>query len=176
MSTPETHPIDIVSMRAIGYSADGKSLVLAFKSTYPPDRSYSVPIECMKTFIADLQRLGSSSGTAPTVPMEKTAERPVAANNGSSKAPKGLETSEKPVQTPNQVAARAPRSWMLGTGLPQHPVVLLVFDPKAPEQAAYVIGEDGARKMAAGLVEQAERIAQHRSGSMPTAASAPTKN
>jgi len=176
MSTSETHPVDIVSMRAIGYSADGKSLVLAFKSTYPPDRSYSVPIECMKAFIADLQRLGSSPGTAPTVPMEKTAERPVATNNGSSNASKGPGTSEKPVQAPNQVAARAPRRWMLGTGLPQHPVVLLVFDPQAPEQAAYVIAEEGARTMAAGLLQQADRITQHRSGSIPTAAPAPSKN
>lgn len=174
MSTPEMHPIEVVSMRAIRYAADGKSLVLAFKSTYPPDRSYSVPLECMKAFIADLQRLGSSPGAAG--PMEEAAERPVAAKNGASKSPNGHGTSEKPGQTPNRVTARAPRSWTLGTGLPQHPVVLLVFDPKAPEQAAYVIGEEGARKMATGLVQQAERIAQHRSGSAPTAAPASSKN
>jgi hypothetical protein len=172
MSTPETPPIDVVSMRAIGYAADGKSLVLAFRSRNSPDRSFSVPIDCMKAFIADLQQLGSNA--SPAVPTEENTEPPAAANNEAFNASKGFGTSEKPAQAPNQVAARAPRRWMLGTGLPQHPVVLLVFDPQAPEQAAYVIAEEGARTMAAGLLQQADRITQHRSGRMPTAA--PPKN
>jgi hypothetical protein len=172
MSTAEMHPIDVISMRAVDYAADGKSLVLAFQSKNSPDRSYSVPIDCMKAFIADLQQLGAARGNPPAVPMEKTAERSAVANNGQFKAPKRPETSEK--RTSNQVEARAPRGWMLGTGLPEHPVVLLVFDPQTPEQAAYVIREDGARKMAAGLLHQSDRLAQHRSGARPSVATEPS--
>jgi len=60
---------------------------------------------------------------------------------------------------------------MLGTDLPQHPAVLLAFDPQTQDQAAYVLAEDAARKMSTALLQQADRLAQHRSGSAPTSVS-----
>ena len=173
MTTPAKPPIDVVSMRAVGYAADGKNLLLAFKSKYSPERNYSVPIECMKDFIADLTRLGSSA--APAGPSVKAAASPAAANSAPV-AVNGQAAHAKPVQIPTQVAARTPRRWMLGTGLPQHPAVLLVFDPQAPERAAYVLAEDGARKLSSALLQQAERLAQHRSSASPTTSPKSPKN
>jgi hypothetical protein len=169
-------PIDVVSIRAVSYSEDRKNLMLALRSKYSGERSYSVPVDCMKELIADLHRLGSAPNaaappaTAPALEIRPSAETKTV--NGSN----GHAAVEKPAPTPHQVTARTPRRWMLGTGLPQHPVVLLVFDPQSPDQAAYVIAEEAARKMSTGLMQQAERLAQHRSTSAPAPAPPGPKN
>jgi hypothetical protein len=168
-------PIDVVSIRAVSYSEDRKSLTLALRSKYSGERSYSVPVDCMKALIADLQRLGSTSSAA-VAPTEPPPENLPLAETKTVNGSTGHNGSEKSAQTPNQVTARTPRRWMLGTGLPQHPVVLLVFDPQTQDQAAYVIAEDAARNMSTGLLQQAERLAQHRSGSAPPAAPLGPKN
>ena len=177
MSSPGMPPIDVVSIRAVSYSEDRKNLLLALRSKYSGERSYSVPVDCMKTLIADLQRLGSgappSAAVAPTPAPAIPPQSPPLAETKLVNGSNGHSAGPKPVQTPQQVTARTPRRWMLGTGLPQHPVVVLVFDPQSQDQAAYVIAEDAARNMSTGLLQQAERLAQHRSGPTPAA---PPKN
>jgi len=47
--------------------------LLALKSKYTAERSYSVPIECMKALIVDLQRLGSDpNAAAPALIVPRT--------------------------------------------------------------------------------------------------------
>jgi hypothetical protein len=176
MSSPGMPPIDVVSIRAVSYAEDRNSLLLALRSKYAGERTYSVPIDCMKALIADLQRLGSAPSEPAKGRIEAGADGLPAPQKTPAKGSNGQTSGAKPAQTPNQVTARTPRRWMLGTGLPQHPVVLLVFDPQTQDQAAYVIAEDGARSMSTALLQQAERLAQHRTGSAPTAAPAAPKN
>ena len=176
MSSPGMPPIDVVSIRAVSYAEDRKSLVLALKSKYSGERNYSVPVECMKALIADLQRLGSEQNVVASAPMAPEPDAGPRPTSHPASGANGHTAGREPVPGPHQVTARTPRRWMLGTGLPQHPVVLMVFDPKTPDQAAYVITEDAARKMSAGLLQQADRLAQQRTGAGPAASPTPPKN
>jgi hypothetical protein len=50
---------------------------------------------------------------------------------------------------------------MLRSGLPDHPFVLMVFDPQTETQAGFALTVESAREMAAGLVKYADILASH---------------
>ena len=54
----ETAAITVVAFRAEGYSPDGKNLIISLRAKYSSaERKYSVPLECWRDFLVDLQRL-----------------------------------------------------------------------------------------------------------------------
>ena len=54
----ETAPIAVVAFRAESYSPDGKNLIISLRTKYSSaERKYSVPVECLKDLLVDLQRL-----------------------------------------------------------------------------------------------------------------------
>lgn len=56
-------PVSVTTVRALGYSADGKDLVLSLTTKYSEaERLYSVPLKCFSDLILDLRRLSSSDG------------------------------------------------------------------------------------------------------------------
>ena len=62
-------PVTIVALRAESYSASDESIVISLRAKYSTtERTYSVPIECLRDLIVDLRRL---SLAAPTAPCEK---------------------------------------------------------------------------------------------------------
>ena len=70
MSHNNTSPISVTAMRADYYSPDGKTVTISLTTKYSAaERKYSVPVECLRDLILDLQRLNA---TAP-----KLAPRPV---------------------------------------------------------------------------------------------------
>ena len=56
----------------------------------------------------------------------------------------------------DQIQVKAPKKWMVGSGLPTHRVVFLIFDPQTESQAGFALSADAAIKMAAELVKQAQ--------------------
>jgi len=59
MEKDELVPISVTALRAVGYSADGKDVILSLTTKYSTaERTYSVPVECFSDLIADLKRLG----------------------------------------------------------------------------------------------------------------------
>ena len=50
---------------------------------------------------------------------------------------------------------------MLRSGLPDHPLVVLVFDPQTEKQSGYGLTAGAAREMAVGLVKYADTVAKH---------------
>ena len=54
-----------------------------------------------------------------------------------------------------------PKKWMLRSGLPDHPLVILVFDPLTEKQSGYGLTAGAAREMAVGLVKYADTLAKH---------------
>jgi hypothetical protein len=70
----------------------------------------------------------------------------------------------KPSGLQNQLAVKTPQKWMVGSGLPKHPVVLLIFDVQTDTQGGYALSADAATDMAAGLLKNAEALRKHISG------------
>ena len=57
----EMAPITVVAFRAESYSPDGKNLVISLRTKYSSaERKYSVPLECLRDLLVDLQRLQTS--------------------------------------------------------------------------------------------------------------------
>jgi hypothetical protein len=57
----EMAPIAVVAFRAESYSPDGKNLVISLRTKYSSaERKYSVPLECLRDLLVDLQRLQTS--------------------------------------------------------------------------------------------------------------------
>jgi hypothetical protein len=57
-----------------------------------------------------------------------------------------------------QIQVKAPKKWMVGSGLPQHQVVFLIFDPQTDAQAGFALSADAANAMAAELVKRAQAL------------------
>ena len=59
-------PISIVALRAEGYSADGAEVIVSLRTKYSAaERRYSVPLECFRDLLLDLQRLEAITQSAP---------------------------------------------------------------------------------------------------------------
>jgi hypothetical protein len=70
----------------------------------------------------------------------------------------------QPVAKANQVTIRTPKKWMVGSGLPKHEVVLLIFDPQTEVQSGFALSAEAATEMAAALVKNAEMLKTKRAG------------
>jgi hypothetical protein len=77
MSQDETLPVSVVAVRAEDYSPDGNSVVISLRTKFSnAERKYSVPLECFRDLIVDLERLNASKSAEPSV---QPKERPTAA-------------------------------------------------------------------------------------------------
>ena len=62
----ETAPVTVVAFRAESHSPDGKNLIISLRTKYSSaERKYSVPLECLRDFLVDLQRLQASNPEHP---------------------------------------------------------------------------------------------------------------
>ena len=95
-------------------------------------------------FIADLQTLQPRGATRST---------PGAATTS-------IDTSaSRPTVDRNKINITIPKKWMLRSGLPDHPVVIMVFDPQTETQAGFALSATSAKEMAAGLTKYADALA-----------------
>ena len=59
----DAFPISVVALRAEGYTSDGKNVIISLTTKYSvAERKYSIPVECVADFIADLNRLNAFAG------------------------------------------------------------------------------------------------------------------
>jgi hypothetical protein len=137
MQQSKTPPIRAIDLRADNYSPDGKNIIISFATKYVAERRiYSVPVECLNEFIADLQKLKSPTGTTSI----NTSRQPAAA-----------QTPEKEL---NRITVTVPKRWI-------HPLVVMVFDPQTEAQAGYALTATAAREMAVALVKYADTVAKY---------------
>ena len=137
MQQSKTPPIRAIDLRADNYSPDGKNIIISFATKYVAERRiYSVPVECLNVFIADLQKLKSPTGTTSI----NTSRQPAAA-----------QTPEKEL---NRITVTVPKRWI-------HPLVVMVFDPQTEAQAGYALTATAAREMAVALVKYADTVAKY---------------
>ena len=63
--------MSIVALRAESYSPDG-NVVISLRTKFSSvERKYSVPLECFRDLIVDLQRLDASKANEPSIQPEK---------------------------------------------------------------------------------------------------------
>jgi hypothetical protein len=72
MSQDDASSISVIAFRAERYSQDGKSIVVSFRTKFSSaKRKYLVPMECLRDFTVDLQRLDAS----PKIPQSRIQKR-----------------------------------------------------------------------------------------------------
>jgi hypothetical protein len=143
-------PVAIVDFRAEQYSPDGQAIVVSFATAESAERrSYTLPVQSLYGFIADLQKLPSAGGPPPQTP--PTPEPP--------SSPQPVAPSPAPPAAPNQVEVTVPKAWM-ARALPDRNLVVMVFNPQTEKQIAYAMPPEAVREMAAALVKQAEKLAK----------------
>ena len=70
----ETAPITVVAFRAESYSPDGKNLIISLRTKYSSaEWKYSVPVECLKDLLIDLQRLQAFNIEHPAENLDQDA-------------------------------------------------------------------------------------------------------
>jgi hypothetical protein len=142
MQQSKMPPIGAIDFRADSYSPDGKTIIVSLATKYSAERrTYSVPVQCLYDFVADLKKLKSTTATTPIQTSGQLA--PV------------------PAKDLNRIKITVPKKWMLRSGLPDHPLVVMVFDPQTEAQAGYALTATAAREMAVALVKYADTLAQH---------------
>ena len=150
MEQSKTPAVNVIAMRAGNYSPDGKSLIISMTTKYSAERTYSVPVECLYELIADLQKLKK-----PTVP--GSIEAPIQPPT----APATVDTAPTPAEDLNKINITVPKKWMLRSGLPSRPLVVMIFDPQTKTQAGYALTVAAAREMSNGLAKYADVVASH---------------
>jgi hypothetical protein len=151
MNQYKAPPIDAIDFRVDCYSADNKNIIVSLATKYSAERRiYSVPVACLSDFVADLKKLKPPSPTD------------AAATSGEPATTRISEPAPAPVaKDPNRINVTVPKKWMLRSGLPQRPLVIMVFDPQTEAQAGFALPEAAAREMAAGLVKYADALVKH---------------
>jgi hypothetical protein len=77
MSHDETLPVSVVALRAEGYTSDGNNVVISLRTKFSSaERKYSVPLECFRDLIVDLNRLNANSSAES---LDQREEMPMAA-------------------------------------------------------------------------------------------------
>jgi hypothetical protein len=80
MNQDEGLPVSVVGLRAEGYTLDGNSIVISLRTKFSSaERKYSVPLDCFRDLIVDLQRLSASRAGQPTDPLLRQEVRTIAA-------------------------------------------------------------------------------------------------
>lgn len=69
-------PVSVTEARAESYSSGDDTVVVSLRTKYSTkERKYSIPVECLRDLIVDLQRLSSiAAPTQPEKPTEKKTE------------------------------------------------------------------------------------------------------
>src|SRR5262245_62560975 len=144
MSESKTPPVAMVEFKAEQYSPAGRAIVVSFATAdSAARRSYTLPVQSLYGFIADLQKLPSAGGpiaAAPSAPSPPVGPSPAPAAS-------------------NQVQVTVPKAWM-ARALPERKLVILVFDPQTEKQVAYALPPEAVREMSAALVKPAEKLAK----------------
>ncbi len=156
MDFSKTNPIKLTGIR-IEQRPDG-GVALIITTRYAGETVYALPAELVAGLISDLERV---KPVAPSAAIPATVDT-ISARSAS--------PPPKQATPARQVAVRAPNRWMLGNGLPDHPMVVFIVDPQTDQQAGYAFDSKAAREMAVALVKNADAIAAHaqkqRSGSV----------
>ena len=156
MQQSPTPPIDAIDIRAHEYSPDGKSIVISLATKYAAERrTYSVPVESLYELLSDLQKLERPSDHVP-VENERRAHMELPQPSVEPQA-----TTAPAQKDLTRLSVTVPKKWMMRSALPDHPLVVLIFDPMTDKQVGYGLTVGAAREMAVGLVKYADTIAKH---------------
>jgi len=157
MQHSKAPPISVIDIRAHEYTPDGKGIIVSLATKYSAERrDYSVPVECLYNLISDLRTLKPPSDGAAPAPADEPLQQ----------APAPSQASGQPILSPGakdltRLNVTVPKKWMLRSGLPDHPLVVLVFDPVTEKQSGYGLTATAAREMAVGLVKYADTVVKH---------------
>ena len=64
----------------------------------------------------------------------------------------------KQATSASQINVTKPKTWLVTADLEVHGIVLLVFDPKTETQMGYALDAESSKKMAAGLIKNADAV------------------
>lgn len=156
MQHSKAPPINVIDIQAHEYSPDGKNIIISLATKYSAERrTYAVPVGCLYDLIADLRTLKQTSDEATAEPADEPPQQAPAPaqSNGQASSPEAKDLT--------RLNVTVPKKWMLRSGLPDRPMIVLVFDPLTEKQSGYGLTAGAAREMAVGLVKYADTLAEH---------------
>jgi hypothetical protein len=139
--------INVIGIRAERRPDGG--LVLTIGTRYAGETSYFLSNEVMQPLVSELSPAGQD---APSSALSESK-----ANNLEPSLPSPANESDQA----GKIAVRTPKRWVLGNGLPNRAVVVLVVDPHTEQQAGYAFDAKAAREMGAHLIKNADAIDAH---------------
>jgi hypothetical protein len=75
MGQDDSVPVSVVAFRAEALSPDGNSVLISLRTKFSvAERKYSVPLECFRDLIVDLQRLSASMESRSAEPSRRLLE------------------------------------------------------------------------------------------------------
>lgn len=143
MNQGKAIPVDVAALRAQDYSYDGKNVIISLRPRYSAEQTFSVPLECLYELITDLQKLNAAKGASAAKPAAEPQVKP------------------QPASDLNQVKVTVPKKWQLRSGLPAHPLVIVILDPQTEAQTGYALTAPAAQEMAVALTKIADTVAKH---------------
>ena len=157
MQQSKAPPINVIDIQAHEYSQDGKNIIISLATKYSAERrTYAVPVGCLYDLISDLRTLKQPSDGATPEPADETSQPDPAPSQAG-----GQTTPPREAKDLTRLNVSVPKKWMLRSGLPEHPLVVMVFDPMTEKQSGYGLTATAAREMAVGLVKYADTVAKH---------------
>jgi hypothetical protein len=154
MNPSKALPIDAIDLRADDYLPNGKIIVSLGTEHSPQRQTYSLPVTALFGLTADLQRLRSAAPVELPAPPRQPQTTP----------PSGPRETPAVARDQNKINITIPKRWIMRSGLPEHPLVYLLFDPQTERQAGYALAAATAREMAAGFLKCADLLEQHEAG------------
>jgi hypothetical protein len=129
-------------------SDDGAEVILVLDARHVGELALMMSAEGLGDLIAALNRcqseIQSQGRKQPDKPSDKPSEKPPG------------KKSEKP--SGEQVEISVPKTWVVGSDLKTHELVLVIFNHQTESQAGYALGADAAKQMATALVKNADAV------------------
>ena len=125
MQQSKAPAINVIDIRAHEYTPDGKGIIVSLATKYSAERrDYSVPVECLYDLISDLRTLKQPSNGAAAAPADEPSQQAPLHRRRAARQPSSPEAKDL-----TRLNVTVPKKWMLRSGLPDHPLVVMVFDP-----------------------------------------------
>jgi hypothetical protein len=145
-------------------SNDGATISVVLDAKYVGELALLLSVEGLNDLLSVLAQakteIEARAGTKAGTKVEAKATNGASLARPDHAATQAVAPKASAAQTeqPNQVTISVPKNWLVSSDTKEHHVVLVVFNHKMDGQAGYALDPNAAKKMAVGLVKNADAV------------------
>jgi hypothetical protein len=151
-------------------SEDGATVSVVLDAKYVGELALLLSLEGLTDLVSVLGRAKAEiEAKAPTGTGPAGSDRP-AAQRVAIQPPSQTDATQPtaaPMVQSSQVKISVPKNWLVSAETKVHDVVLLVFNHQTDAQTGYALDPNAAKKMAVGLVKNADAVLTNKSNRKP---------